>query len=158
MSRILTSQIPRSVYRKVLGFVPICCVDLLIHIGGRFLLFKRKNVPAKGEWWLPGGRIWRGEKIEDAVLRKAKEETGMDVKVERLIGVYETFWRKGYFGVRDVHTINLCFLVTPLNGKFEVKLDEQHSSFKVFDKKDGNWHPYLVKAIEDSGILGATVK
>ena len=150
---ILVKEVPPTIYRIILESVPIACVDLVIHTEDKYLLFLRKDQPAQGKWWLPGGRIWRGENIEDAVLRKAKEETGMDVKIEKFIKAYGTTFPEGPFGVKDVHMITLCYLVTPVTGRLEdVKLDEHHRDFKIFDKADKNLDPYVVKVIEDSGL------
>lgn len=52
---------------------------------GRILLEKRSDC---GWWGLPGGRIEPGESVEQAAIRKVKEETGLDVEIIRLLGVY----------------------------------------------------------------------
>ena len=52
---------------------------------GRLLLQRRQD---NGLWGLPGGAMDVGEKIADTVVREVREETGYDVEVVRLIGVY----------------------------------------------------------------------
>jgi 8-oxo-dGTP pyrophosphatase MutT (NUDIX family) len=52
---------------------------------GRVLLQRRSD---NGYWNLPGGRIELGESASAACVREVKEETGLDVEVVRLIGVY----------------------------------------------------------------------
>ena len=52
---------------------------------GRVLLQRRGD---SGKWGFPGGAIEPGETPEGAAVREAKEETGLDVSVGRLIGVY----------------------------------------------------------------------
>ena len=42
----------------------------------------------RGEWELPGGRPHHGERMEDCVVREVREETGLDVTVDRLLGVH----------------------------------------------------------------------
>lgn len=145
--------IPPKEYKKILRKVAIPCVDLVIHVNGKFLLHKRTNQPAKGKWWVPGGRIYLGEKTEKAVIRKAKEETGMKVKIEKFLGVKETIFKKGPFGLNGIHTINIQYLVKPVSGKFHVKLDSQASEYKIFDKIEKSWHPYIKGIIIKSGIL-----
>jgi len=55
---------------------------------GKFLLGKRNIDPAKGMWSFFGGYVDRGEKVEEAAVREVKEETNLDVQLERFIGLY----------------------------------------------------------------------
>jgi ADP-ribose pyrophosphatase YjhB (NUDIX family) len=52
---------------------------------GRALLCHRRDMDV---WNLPGGRVESGELPTEAVVREVKEETGLDVVIERLVGVY----------------------------------------------------------------------
>ena len=66
---------------------PKLCVDLIIDMGaGMIVLIERKNEP-KG-WALPGGFVDIGESVEEAGLREAYEETGLDIEVVRQFHVY----------------------------------------------------------------------
>lgn len=56
---------------------PVPTVDILIETEEGILLIKRGN-PPEG-WALPGGFVDYGESVEEAALREAKEETGLDV-------------------------------------------------------------------------------
>ena len=51
-------------------------------------LIKRKNPPYKGSWALPGGFVEYGETVESAAIRETKEETGLDVILGDIVGVY----------------------------------------------------------------------
>ena len=53
-----------------------------------FILIKRKNEPYKDYWALPGGFVDYGECVEDAAIREALEETGINVELKELVGVY----------------------------------------------------------------------
>ena len=60
-------------------------VFALIFDDGRVLLAHRRDI----DWWnLPGGGMEIGETVEEAVRREVREETGLEVQVERLVGVY----------------------------------------------------------------------
>ncbi len=69
---------------------------------GRLLLVKRGQEPAAGTWSIPGGRVEPGESDHAATVREAREETGLDVRPERLVGVVERDGPDGVvFVIRD---------------------------------------------------------
>ena len=67
---------------------PRVTVDGIIEVGGKIALIKRSAEPFKGFWALPGGHVENKETVENATIREVKEETGLDVKINKLIGVY----------------------------------------------------------------------
>lgn len=52
------------------------------------LLLRRAIEPAYGKWTYPGGYVNRGERVEDAAIREASEEVGLNVALTGLLGVY----------------------------------------------------------------------
>jgi len=69
---------------------PSLTVDVIIEMesgdGTALVLIERKYPPPG--WALPGGFVDIGETVETAAVREAKEETGLDVKLTHLLGVY----------------------------------------------------------------------
>ena len=65
---------------------PFPTVDVIIETEGGIVLIERRNEP-RG-WALPGGFVDYGERMEDAARREAREETGLDVTLTDLLGVY----------------------------------------------------------------------
>ncbi len=63
-------------------------VDALILENEKIMLIKRGSKPDKGKWALPGGFVDNGESAEEACTREAKEETGLDVEIVGLAGVF----------------------------------------------------------------------
>jgi ADP-ribose pyrophosphatase YjhB (NUDIX family) len=72
------------------------------------LLMKRSD---NGHWGIPGGHVEPGESVTEATQREVVEETGYQIEVGRLIGVYSDPARQviAYAPDRRVHTVNLCF-------------------------------------------------
>lgn len=74
------------------GFVyyknPIPAVGVLIEMGGGLVLIKRGQPPDPGEWALPSGFVEADESVEEAAVREAKEETGLDIALIDMVGVY----------------------------------------------------------------------
>lgn len=80
----------------------------------RILLIKRRTVPFKGYWALPGGRVEAGESVEEAVVREVKEETGLDIEIIRKIGEYR---EKGFKDGVEYDYTPACFLTKPIGGE-----------------------------------------
>lgn len=52
----------------------------------KILLAKRKKAPSKGAWDMLGGFVDPGETVEEGIAREMKEETGLDIEIEKYIG------------------------------------------------------------------------
>jgi len=95
--------IPSDLYEKIHMAMPMACVDIIITNINSFLLAKRKNKPAKNQWWFPGGRILKNETLAEAVARKSFEETGLKVEIINRIGVEETIFPDGPFNFSEIN-------------------------------------------------------
>ena len=62
---------------------------------GRVLLVRRGIEPDRGKWDIPGGFIHEGEGLEDAARRELREETGLEVELEGLLGVWPDWYGSG---------------------------------------------------------------
>ncbi len=67
---------------------PKVAVAVLVGRDGRLLLNRRAIEPGLGSWSFPSGYVNRGEVLEEAAAREVQEETGLDVEIGDLFGVY----------------------------------------------------------------------
>ena len=67
---------------------PKVAVAVVASDGGRILMVKRAIDPMMGRWSLPAGYVDRGEEVEEAAIREVREETGVEVRLDSLLGVY----------------------------------------------------------------------
>ncbi len=55
---------------------------------GQIVLVRRAIEPGYGKWVFPGGFVDRGEEVLAAAIREAREETGLEIRIDRLVNVY----------------------------------------------------------------------
>ena len=143
--------IPDDTWRTVVRHVPIVSVDLIVRHGGGVVLGRRTHPPARGEWFVPGGRLRKGESIDEAVDRVAREELGVAVTVDSRLGVYEHHWDESEFD--DVATkqyVPVGVVVSPLDDAFVA--DDQHAELRVFEPPFPDLHPYVETYLRDAGL------
>lgn len=88
---------------------PFPTVDIIIEYKGGVILIKRKNPPFG--WALPGGFVDYGESLENAAIREAKEETGLDISLIRQFHTYSEPHRDTRF-----HTITTVYIARAEGG------------------------------------------
>jgi 8-oxo-dGTP pyrophosphatase MutT (NUDIX family) len=81
---------------------------------GRLLLIHRTD---NNRWALPGGGIEVGESVSQAVVREVREETGIDVKITGLVGIYSDPRHVIAYDDGEVRQqFSLCFRARPIGG------------------------------------------
>jgi len=90
---------------------PSLAVDIVIRINSGIVLIKRGEEPFEDMWAIPGGFVEYGEKVEDAAIREAEEETGLEVSLETLIGIYSDPGRDP----RE-HVVSICYTAKKEGG------------------------------------------
>lgn len=147
--------IPPEEYAVLVRHVPIVSVDLLVHHAGGIVLGKRTNAPAKGEWFVPGGTVLKGETRRQAVHRVAREELGCDVLVDHELGVYEHVYDSAAVqGEDSKQYLATAYVVTPVDDKF--RADAQHDELAVFTAPFPTLHPYVHRYLNDLQRYGYT--
>ncbi len=91
---------------------------------GHVLLIRRGTDPYEGYWALPGGFVEVGETLEEAAVREAEEETGLEVEIVRLVGVYSDPDRdpRG-------HNVSVTYLARAQGGELSAATDAAEASF-----------------------------
>ncbi len=105
-------KLPLKTFLSIYRQVPRLTIELIVKTNQGVLLSKRSIPPYKGYWHIPGGTILLHEKITSALNRIALEETGLKLKVLKLLGPIEYHYDGG-----DRHTVGLAYLCEPLSGK-----------------------------------------
>lgn len=110
---------------------PALTVDTIIIDDNKIVLVKRLNDPYKNHWALPGGFVEYGEKVESAAIREAKEETGLDIELDKLVGVYSDANRdpRG-------HTVTVAYTAHIVGGKLQSDSDAKDAKFVSIDSLD----------------------
>lgn len=94
-------------------------VGVLIKQDNRVLLTQRRYEPDTGLWTLPGGLVELGEGIREAAKRETKEETGLDIEIERLLGVVDKIVQDEDGRIR-YHYALIDFLAYPVGGELKI--------------------------------------
>jgi colanic acid biosynthesis protein WcaH len=151
----MNTFIDQDLYDQILRHMPIACVDVAIVYNGCVLLVRREDAPAKGEWWVPGGRVLKGETLRETARRKAREEVGLECHVGPIIHTAETIFEDGPRGI-PVHSINACFLLYPTHDTTELRvaLDDHHAAWRWADEVTNDLHPYVARCLRGAGLEG----
>ncbi|MDO8869325.1 MAG: NUDIX hydrolase [Methanobacteriaceae archaeon] len=111
-SDIINTQTPKT---------PFLTVDIIIMSPkDTIVLIKRKYDPYKSYWALPGGFVEIGESVEQAAVREAWEETGLNVELVELVGVYSNPDRdpRG-------HTVTIVYIAQTVFGNLKADSDAE---------------------------------
>lgn len=103
--------------------------------GGGLLLLRRAIEPGFGKWVFPGGYVDRGEEVKRAAMREAREEAGLEVRIDRLINVYS------YEGRAPVIIV---YAATRTGGALAI--DEESSEVREFSAEEIPWDDLAFKS------------
>ena len=157
---IKMKEIPDNLYKKIMNFMPILCLDFLCIVKDKkefqILLAKRKNSPAKGFYYVLGGRHTKDKNIFLDIKSKIMQELNINIDCKKLFftGIINERFEDSIFQEVKSTTVSLSF-ASVFNKeeikKFNIKLDSQNSNYKFFnfneiaDSKE--IHPFCKKKI-----------
>lgn len=131
----MTSMLSAERFSAVVRDTPLVSLDLVVvDANGRALLGQRRNKPAQGYWFVPGGRVLKDERLEDAFSRLLHQELGLDTKVPAtFLGVYQHFYEDGFAGDGvNTHYVVLAYRLMVAPDSLALPLD-QHARYQWFD-------------------------
>ncbi len=152
----------KSDFSNVIKNTPMISIDLCVIKNKSILLGERINPPAKKFYFVPGGRIFKNESLEDAFKRISESELGIYRPEEsEFIGVFEHMYDDNFLGNNDfsTHYIVLAYKII-LNSDISIPqefIKSQHSnsiwySFSNKNFKDINIHKYSMDYINNKKI------
>ena len=103
-------MLDNQTFKTVISSTPLISIDLLVKKDNKILLGKRISKPAQGYLFSIGGRVYKNETIDSAMLRIAKNELNIELKlIPRFIGVFEHFYDDSIYHGLSTHYINLAY-------------------------------------------------
>src|ERR1700761_4407557 len=104
-----------------------------------------------GNWALPGGAMDIGETLAESAIREVKEETGFDVRIERIVGIYSDPGHVFAYDDGEVRQeFNICLAATIVGGELSVSSESTDVWFFALDEvADLTMHESIRKRIED---------
>jgi 8-oxo-dGTP diphosphatase len=105
----------------------------------RVVLVRRAIEPGYGKWVFPGGYVDRGEVVEQAAIREAREEVGLDVRLEGLVGIYSYSGRT---------PIVIVYAARAIAG--EMVTDEESLEARLFASAEIPWGDLAFKSTEEA--------
>jgi colanic acid biosynthesis protein WcaH len=121
-------------FAQVVRLTPLVSIDLILRDPeGKVLVGLRTNEPAKGLWFVPGGRIEKDERLADAFARILSVETGLSLPMarSRLMGGYEHFYDTNRFEQPGYGTHYVVIgRELRLDRRPGIKTDDQHSAVR----------------------------
>jgi len=139
----VSAWVPEDLYSDILEWMPICCVDTVIVNEGRMFQTLRSQEPQAGQWWVQGGRLRKGENLLEAAKRTADAETGLDVELVELLGVFSTMFDSSAHANSTTHTVNITFLGALTAANADPAIDVTHTDYRWWPLSEPTGNPYL---------------
>jgi 8-oxo-dGTP diphosphatase len=142
-ARLLRAGEPHRLVCTQCGFIlyldPKVAVGTIIRTDdGRIVLVRRAIEPGYGLWVFPGGYVDRGEQVTAAAIREAREEAGLDVRLDGLVDIYS------YPGVP---LVVIVYAASILGG--ELCTDEECLEAGLFAAGDIPWAALAFRSTHD---------
>lgn len=127
-------RLPLESFQTVVELTPLVSLDFVVRDpAGRMLVGHRRNRPAQGSWFVPGGRLGKNETRRAAFARLTEVELGIALPLERgrFLGVFEHLYEDNFaarpgFGT---HYVVLAYAIETGPGELRLPADDQHGGY-----------------------------
>lgn len=127
-------------FKNIIQLTPLVSLDFIIEKEGRFLLGKRINEPAKDFYFVPGGRIMKGETLKNACDRLTENELGIVIDLSKMkfhMNMEHIYPNCVFNNKISTHYVCLSYYYKLNNEEYNnLNLDDQHSEVIWLNKKD----------------------
>lgn len=127
-------------FLNVVTLTPLVAIDLIVtSADDSILMGKRVNEPAAGYWFVPGGRIFKGETLEQAFQRITAVELGLAFNIEKaqLLGAFTHLYDTNFAHVPgiDTHYVVLAYRL-PLTVDLRYLPIQQHLDYRLISRNE----------------------
>lgn len=131
---------------------PVPAVAAIVIRDGKILLVKRGSEPGLGLWSIPGGSIEPGETTEEALKREVLEETGIEINIGKLAGVYDLIVR--HDDIILFHYVLIDYFATFAAGEIRAATDAVDCRWvPLEDLHNYNLTSSLIDRLREHGLL-----
>ena len=126
-------RLQREDFLKIIDLTPLVSVDLIARDPqGRVLVGWRVNRPARDAWFVPGGRVYKGERLGDAFRRITAAELGAPRAIgeARALGAFEHLYDDNALDAPGVRTHYVVLAYELAVGADLAPPDAQHSRYR----------------------------
>lgn len=135
-------MLSNDIFKIVIKHNSLFAIDLIVkNEENKVLLGLRNNAPAKGYWFVPGGRVFKNETMVNAFRRIAKDEVNIDIDSGylnlRFYGLYDHIYEDNFFnepGYNTHYIVAACEI--NIKGYSISKHDSQHDYLKFIGEKE----------------------
>lgn len=133
-------MLSKNDFKNIISLTPLVAIDFILEYDNRFLLGKRINEPAKGYFFVPGGRIRKGETLENACKRLSYNELGIIVNFDKMtphMNMEHIYPNSVFDRNLETHYVCLSYYYKLNREEYNnLNLKDQHSGILWLSKKD----------------------
>lgn len=133
-------MLSKNDFKNIISLTPLVSLDFIIEYMDKFLLGKRINDPAKGFYFVPGGRILKGETLKNTCRRLTKNELGIVIDFSKMkfhMNMEHIYPNCVFDNTIKTHYVCLSYYYKLNKEEYtKLNLDDQHSETVWLSKKD----------------------